>query len=177
MTVTVTGAAGKLGVHVCRALVNAGHSVRATDKLSRRRVPVKVELMDLMDREACYRLVAASDAVVHLANYSDMMITDAQKLFNENVAMNMNVFQAAQETGVRHIIFSSSIQVLGEHNSSNTDLRMCVPYLPLDGDAPANPKNAYAFSHYASQINLIILINQILLPWLTSPDPFLFYSI
>src|SRR6476659_10499177 len=72
MTVTVTGSTGKLGTYVCRSLVNAGHSVRATDKLSRRRVPVKVELADLLDREACYRLVAASDAVVHLANYSDM---------------------------------------------------------------------------------------------------------
>ena len=68
--------------------------------------------------------------------------------------MNMNVFQAAQETGVRHIIFSSSIQVLGEHNSSNTDLRMCVPYLPLDGDAPANPKNAYALSKQVGEILL-----------------------
>jgi nucleoside-diphosphate-sugar epimerase len=154
MTVTVTGSTGKLGTYVCRSLVNAGHSVRATDKLSRRRVPVRVELADLLDREACYRLVAASDAVVHLANYSDMMIADAQKLFNENVAMNMNVFQAAQETGVRHIIFSSSIQVLGEDNSSNTDLRTCVPYLPLDGDAPANPKNAYALSKQVGEILL-----------------------
>lgn len=175
MTVTVTGAAGKLGVYVCRALVNAGHTVRATDKLSRRRVPVKVELMDLMDRDTCYRLVAASDAVVHLANYSDMVISDVQKLFNENVAMNMNVFQAAHESGVRHIVFSSSIQVLGEHSSPEADPRACVPYLPLDGDAPANPSNAYALSKHVGEVMLQYFARAqmncvaIRYPWLIEP--------
>jgi nucleoside-diphosphate-sugar epimerase len=173
MTVTVTGAAGKLGIHVCRALVNAGHGVRATDKLSRRRVPVKLELADLLDREACYRLVAASDAVVHLANYSDMVISDAQKLFNENVAMNMNVFQAALSSGVSRVIFASSIQVLGGHGLANGDPSDAVPYLPLDGDAPANPRNAYALSKQVGEILLEYVSRQsqiscvaIRYPWL-----------
>ena len=39
---------------------------------------------------------------------------------------HMNLFQAAQETGVRHIVFASSIQVLGGHNSSDADPRACV---------------------------------------------------
>jgi nucleoside-diphosphate-sugar epimerase len=173
MTVTVTGAAGKLGVHVCRALVNAGHGVRATDKLSRRRVLVKLELADLLDREACYRLVAASDAVVHLANYSDMVISDAQKLFNENVAMNMNVFQAALSSGVSRVIFASSIQVLGGHGLASGEPSDAVPYLPLDGDAPANPRNAYALSKQVGEILLEYVSRQsqiscvaIRYPWL-----------
>jgi nucleoside-diphosphate-sugar epimerase len=136
--VLVTGATGKLGVYVCHALIAAGYSVRATDKCDRCRLPVKLDLTDLLDRDACYRLAVAADAIVHLANYSDMTIKDAQKLFNENVSMNMNVFQAAQDTGVKTIIFASTIQVLGG--------RDCLPYLPLDGDAPANPNNAYALS-------------------------------
>jgi nucleoside-diphosphate-sugar epimerase len=175
MTVTVTGAAGKLGIHVCRALINAGHSVRATDKLSRQRVSLKIELADLLDREACYRVLAASDAVVHLANYSDMFISDSQKLFNENVAMNMNVFQAAQELGVRHIVFSSSIQVLGKQSSPDADPCACVPYLPLDGDAPANPCNAYALSKQVGEVMLQYFAQAqmncvaIRYPWLIDP--------
>jgi nucleoside-diphosphate-sugar epimerase len=144
--VLVTGATGKLGVHVCHALITAGYRVRATDKSDRRQLPVNLELADLLDRDACYRLAAAADAVVHLANYSDMAIKDAQKLFNENVAINMNVFQAAQETGAGTIIFASSIQVLGGGG--------CLPYLPLDGDAPANPDNAYALSKLVGEIML-----------------------
>jgi nucleoside-diphosphate-sugar epimerase len=173
MKVTVTGAAGKLGIHVCRALVNAGYSVRATDKTSRRHI--RLELADLLDRDACYRLVTAADAVVHLANYSDMVISDAQKLFNENVAMNMNVFQAAQETGVRHIVFSSSIQVLGGRSRSDADSRACVPKLSLDGEAPANPDNAYALSKLVGEIMLQYFARAhmncvaIRYPWLIEP--------
>jgi UDP-glucose 4-epimerase len=166
--VLVTGATGKLGVHVCRALIDAGYSVRATDKSDRRRqLPRNLELADLLDRNSCYRLVAAADAVVHLANYSDMVIKDAQKLFNENVAINMNIFQAAQEAGVKTIIFSSSIQVLGG--------RGYLPYLPLDGDAPASPDNAYALSKLVGEIMLQYFARAhmnciaVRFPWLIEP--------
>jgi nucleoside-diphosphate-sugar epimerase len=172
--VLVTGAAGKLGIHVCRALIAAGYSVRATDKSDRRLLPVNLELVDLLDRDSCYRLVAAADAVVHLANYSDMVIEEPQKLFNENVAINMNVFQAAQDSGVKTIVFSSSIQVIGGGGY--------IPYLPLDGDAPANPDNAYALSKLVGEIMLQYFgrarINCIAIrfPWLIEPAKHKFHK-
>jgi nucleoside-diphosphate-sugar epimerase len=112
---------------------------------------------------------------VHLGNYSDMVISDVQKLFNENVAINMNVFQSAQETGVRHIVFASSIQVLGTHSASDGELRTCVPYLPLDGNAPANPDNAYALSKLVGEVMLQYFARAhmkcvaIRYPWLIEP--------
>jgi nucleoside-diphosphate-sugar epimerase len=173
VTVTVTGAAGKLGSHVCRTLVEAGYGVRATDKAGRRRMKLKLEVANLLDRDACYRLVTGAGAVVHLANYSDMVISDVQKLFNENVAMNMNVFHAALKSGVSRIIFASSIQVLGGHGLASGDTSDAVPYLPLDGDAPANPRNAYALSKQVGEILLEYVSRQsqiscvaIRYPWL-----------
>jgi nucleoside-diphosphate-sugar epimerase len=173
MTVTVTGATGRLGIHVCRALVEAGYSVRATDKTGRRRMMLKLEVADLLDRDACYSLVTGAGAVVHLANYSDMVISDAQKLFNENVAMTMNVFHAALRSGVSRIIFASSIQVLGGHGLAGAETGDVVPYLPLDGDAPANPRNAYALSKQVGEILLEYVSRQsqiscvaIRYPWL-----------
>jgi nucleoside-diphosphate-sugar epimerase len=85
------------------------------------------------------------------------------------------VFQAARETGVRQIVFSSSIQVLGAHNSPDTDPRACVPYLPLDGNAPANPSNAYALSKQVSEVMLQYFARAsmncvaIRYPWLIDP--------
>jgi UDP-glucose 4-epimerase len=176
MKVTVTGAAGRLGPYVCQALVNAGYSVRATDKARRRPTPVPLEISDLLDREACYGLLAAADAVVHLANYSDNLTSDAQKLFNENVAMNMNVFQAALDSGAQQVIFSSSIQVIGDHSSPETDPGLCLPYLPLDSATPANPGNAYALSKQVGEVMLSYFARQaqmtciaLRFPWLVDP--------
>jgi nucleoside-diphosphate-sugar epimerase len=173
MKVTVTGAAGRLGIHVCCTLVKAGYSVRATDKKERHRRMLRLEVADLLDLDACYRLVTGAGAVVHLANYSDMVISDETWLFNENVAMNMNVFHAALSSGVSQVIFASSIQVLGGHGLASGDTSDAVPYLPLDGDAPANPRNAYALSKKVGEILLEYVSRQsqiscvaIRYPWL-----------
>jgi len=176
MNVTVTGAAGKLGIYVCRALLDLGYSVRATDRTRRRRMPLTLELADLLDRETCYRLLAGADAVVHLANFSDMLISDPQRIFNENVAMNMNVFQAALESGVRQVIFSSSIQEVGDHSKADAEPDRWVPYLPLDSDAPTNPGNAYALSKQVGETMLLYFSRQahmtgiaVRFPWLIDP--------
>jgi nucleoside-diphosphate-sugar epimerase len=175
MNVTVTGAAGKLGIHVCRALRDLGFSVRATDKTNRRLAQLTLVSANLLDSEACYRLVAGADAVVHLANHSDEL-DDAQKVFSENVAMNMNVFQAAAECGVRRVIFASSIQVVGDHRKTSSGSSHCVPYLPLDGDTPTNPGNAYALSKLVGETTLFYFSRQgqltgvaVRFPWLIDP--------
>jgi nucleoside-diphosphate-sugar epimerase len=177
MKVIVTGAAGKLGTYVCRALMEAGHWVKATDKICRPETSITLELADLLDRDACCSLVAATDAVVHLANYSDIGNIDSTILFNENTAMNMNVFQAAQHAGARYVIFASSIQVLGGHNTSaDRFFAPALPYLPLDGDAPANPRNAYSLSKLVGEIMLRYFtlphMNCVAIryPWLIDPS-------
>ena len=156
MKVTVTGATGHLGGFVCRKLVESGFSVRATDRYFRRDFPARVEVANLLNREACYGLVEGADAVVHLGNHSNSGQADAQTIYSENAAMNMNIFQAAHETGVRRIVFASSIQVIsGKRNLREPDpAPHNLPYLPLDGDVPANPGNPYALSKQVAEITL-----------------------
>jgi nucleoside-diphosphate-sugar epimerase len=156
MKVTLTGASGRLGSQTCRHLVEAGFTVRATDRTFRNDLPAPVEVADLLSREACYRLLEGSEAVVHLANHPRIPLAgDSQRIFNENVAMNMNVFQAAQEVGIRRIVFSSSIQAFAYVNRSLDKLPGPVfPYLPLDGRAPANPHNPYGLSKAVSEVML-----------------------
>jgi len=151
--VTLTGAAGRLGEGVCRWLAEQGHAVRAVDRIYRRDLPVRVDVEDLLQREACYRVIEGAEAVVHLANHTTPRARAAQTVFNENVTTNMNVFQAARETGVRKIVFASSIQVCtGSWPFAQPGAApFALPYLPLDGDAPAQPANPYALSKHCSE--------------------------
>ncbi len=152
MKVLLTGARGGLGFPVCRHLVEAGHDVRAVDKEYRAQLPVRLEVVDLLHRETCYRLTEGMDTVVHLANHPRDTGHDAQRLFNENVTMNMNLFQAAAATGVKQIVFASSIQVIAARDPQQSNQPPELPpYLPLDGDLPANPGNPYALSKHVSE--------------------------
>jgi nucleoside-diphosphate-sugar epimerase len=70
--------------------------------------------------------------------------------------MNMNVFQAAIDAGVRKIVFASSIQVVSSESHDGTALPHAhkVAYLPLDADSPANPTNGYALSKLLGEVML-----------------------
>ena len=79
---------------------------------------------------------------------------DPQKIFCENTASNMNVFEAAKQSGVKKIIFASSVQALAGQARREGPPSGLPPYLPLDGDAPANPGNPYALSKQVGEVLL-----------------------
>ncbi len=147
MKVLVTGAAGLLGSLSVAALLRAGHEVRATDQKFRADLPVPLELADLLDEHALYPLVRGMDAVVHLGNHPNRFAGPSpQRLLAENTSMNANTFTAALDSGVRCIVFSSSIQVMLRSALVPIEPHT-LPYLPLDGEAPADPgDNPYALS-------------------------------
>lgn len=154
MKIFVTGAAGKLGSVTVKVLVEAGHDVRATDRKFVAGTP-RIESSDLLDEHTLYRLMEGVEAVVHLGNHPNRFAGPSpQRILAENVAMNANVFSAALDLGVRRIVFSSSIQVMLKTDGIRTD-RSSIPYLPLDGNAPANPGlNPYALSKQFAEEHL-----------------------
>jgi nucleoside-diphosphate-sugar epimerase len=155
MKVTLTGAAGHLGVYTCRTLVERSHQVYATDKVFRADLPVPLDVADLLERTSCYRLLKGSEILVHLANHPSFRDGDVQRAFNDNVAMNMNVFQAAVDMGVKRIFFASSVQVItGPSRGEAGNTASCLPYLPLDGDVPPNPGSPDALGKQVSETML-----------------------
>lgn len=100
---------------------------------------------DLLKPETAYQLLAVCDALVPLANHPDARSHRAQDVFNEDVMMNMNTFQAAAELGVKKIVFSSCVQVLSGSPNGRP------PYLPFDSALPARPANPYALSKQVSE--------------------------
>lgn len=155
MRILVTGAAGKLGSKVVAALVNAGHEVRATDQRFRADLAVPLRPANLLDEHALYPLLDGCEALVHLGNHPNRFAGPSpQRLLAENTSMNANAFFAAVDSGVRHIVFASSVQVMIPIESlAGPPYRL--PYLPLDGHAPADPGlNPYALSKELAEATL-----------------------
>ncbi|RYX82000.1 NAD(P)-dependent oxidoreductase [bacterium] len=151
MKIVLTGVAGVLGAPLCRVLTDIGYEVRGVDRKTREDLPITVEVADLLDRELCYELLQGADAVVHLANHSSEHLADKQRLLNENVTMNTNVFQAARELGIKTVVFASSIQAIGAGKEQGDETVPTLAYLPIDGELPAKPTNVYGLSKQMSE--------------------------
>jgi len=116
MQVIVTGGAGFIGAHTCRALLARGHRVTAVDDLShgkREALPDGVELVVLDVRDP--KLMAEMekrrpDAVVHLAAQMDVRKSVADPLFDAsvNVLGTLSALESARRAVVRRFVFASS---------------------------------------------------------------------
>lgn len=179
MRILVTGAVGRLGRVVCAHLAGRGHDVVAADALHGVDLPVPLHVVNLLDRVPVYALVEGCQAVVHLANHSDMRFGVApQTIYTENVTMDANVFQAAVDAGVRQLVFSSSIQVISNDRVGREQLKTPsrLAYLPADGALPPVCRNLYALGKVAAENLLKFYADQdpsrsctaMRLPWLAS---------
>jgi UDP-arabinose 4-epimerase len=119
--VLVTGGAGYVGAHACKALARAGHRPVVFDNLSRgHRRAVRwgpfVE-GELADRE---RLRAAIEqyrvaAVMHFAGYAYVgeSAADPALYYRNNLAGSLSLFEAMRESGIERIVFSSTCATYG----------------------------------------------------------------
>jgi nucleoside-diphosphate-sugar epimerase len=117
-TVFVTGSTGFIGTALVNELVQRGHSVRAlareasnTDGLAHERI--SIVRGNIMDRESLVRGMQGCTQVYHLAAYAKNWARDPSTFFRLNVDGTKNVFLAAQDAGVRRIVFTSTIVVFG----------------------------------------------------------------
>ena len=109
MNVLVTGAAGRLGSCVCRLLDELGMTFTAVDCVSDVEAAYSVKIVDLLDWEACEELLKEIDVLIHFASNTKWDSDSPQDVLKENTSMDMNLFQAAANSGCSRIIFSSSI--------------------------------------------------------------------
>lgn len=159
MTILVTGGAGMVGGAICAGLAARGHRVRGVDRAPGGMEGVDMRVAELLHAGALKEHLDGVEAVVHLANHANQWQADARTILAENATLNANVFQAALEAGVRHLVFGSSVQVVsgvpvakgrGEENrAANRAERR--PEYPLSGDSEARPGNAYAVSKAAGE--------------------------
>ncbi|MEP5731662.1 MAG: UDP-glucose 4-epimerase GalE [Sulfitobacter sp.] len=144
--VLVTGGAGYIGSHACKALKAAGFVPVTFDNLvTGWQDAVKFgpfENGDLLDRArldevfAQYRPVA----VMHFAALSLVgeCMTDPGKYWRNNVGGSLNLIEAAVASGCKSFVFSSTCATYGDQDN-----------VVLDEDSAQHPINAYGASKRA----------------------------
>lgn len=140
MKVLVTGGAGYIGSHTCKALAAAGYLPVCVDNLSAgHEWAVKwgpLEKADLRDAAALTQIFKthAPAAVMHFAGSIEAgeSVSDPGKYYDNNVGGAIGLLAAMNHAECRKLVFSSTCATYGAPRSQ-----------PISEDTPQNPINPY----------------------------------
>ncbi|MDB5875942.1 MAG: UDP-glucose 4-epimerase [Ramlibacter sp.] len=148
MRVLVTGGAGYIGSHACKALAKAGHEPIVFDNLSTGHVgavrwgPIVVgDIRNPADLDAALRL-HKPEMVMHFAAlaYVGVSMTDPGAYYGTNIGGTLCLLEAMQRAGIGEIVFSSTCATYGEPDQ-----------LPITESTMQRPINPYGFSKLAAE--------------------------
>jgi UDP-glucose 4-epimerase len=116
MHIVISGGAGFIGVHSCRAILARGHRVTVVDDLSRGQpalLPkeVTLEVLDIRSPELVGLLARLKpDTVLHLAAQMDVRRSVAEPTFDAsvNVLGTVNLLESAARAGCKRFVAASS---------------------------------------------------------------------
>ena len=141
--VLVTGGAGYIGAHACKALSRAGYTPIAYDNLVYgHRSAVKwgpLEEGDISDRRRLETVMREykPGAIMHFAAYAYVgeSVEKPSKYYCNNVAGTLMLLETMRSCGIDKIIFSSTCATYGMPEQ-----------IPIPEDHPQNPINPYGRS-------------------------------
>lgn len=143
VTVLVTGGAGYIGSHTCKALARLGHEVVVYDNLSTGHrefvkwgefVPGDIRDTETL-RQACRRF--KPDGIIHFAasSYVGESVLNPGKYFSNNVGGTLSILDTMCGEDVSRIVVSGSCAVYGS-----------PAMVPITETTPTNPVNPYGAS-------------------------------
>jgi len=144
--VLVTGGAGYIGSHACKALAKAGYTPVTYDNLIYGHTwAVKwgpFEEGDILDRQRLSEVIEKyrPEAVMHFAAFAYVgeSVENPGKYYRNNVAGSLTILESMRDYGIRDIVFSSTCAVYGNPET-----------VPIPEEHPTKPINPYGFSKYA----------------------------
>jgi UDP-arabinose 4-epimerase len=142
-TVLVTGGAGYVGSHACKALAAAGYHPVVFDNLvygHERAVRWgPLEQGDISDRVRLDAVIERyrPEAAMHFAAYAYVgeSVTDPGKYYRNNVAGTLTLLEAMRDHGIGRLVFSSTCATYGVPDE-----------VPIPESTPQRPINPYGTS-------------------------------
>lgn len=166
--ILVTGAAGFIGLHVCRRLISGGYQVVGLDNLNDYYDPrlkeARLDLLkpspsftfhktDLADRKAMEALFAKEQfkTVINLGAQAGVRrsLVDPHTYVEANLLGFLNVLEGCRHNGVGHLIYASSSSVYGsnKHMPFSTAQNVDHPLSIYGASKKANELMAHSYSH------------------------------
>ncbi len=151
----VTGGAGFIGSHLCRALVKQGRRVRVVDNfltgrnenladlLEQHPDQCEVHRQDIRQVEELKTVFEGAEAVYHQAALTSVQqsVEDPLECNSVNVDGTLKVMQAARDVGVKKVVFATSTAVYG-----NSEI------LPKHEEMIPEPVSPYAVTKYIGEV-------------------------
>ena len=167
MKYLVTGAAGFIGFHVSKRLLEAGHQVVGIDNLNdyydvslkQARLDLLVHpgfqfhKMDLADRAAMAALFAAEgfERVIHLAAQAGVRysLENPHAYADSNLTGFLNILEGCRHNKIQHLLYASSSSVYGLNRKMpfSTDDSVDHPVSLYAATKKANELMAHTYSH------------------------------
>lgn len=147
-SILVTGGAGYVGSHACKALAASGYLPIVFDNLIHgHRAAVKwgpLEVGDLADRGALDAVIDRyqPEAVMHFAalTYVGESVADPGKYYRNNVLGTLSLLEAMRDHRVGRLVFSSTAATYGTPDT-----------VPIQECAPKQPINPYGHSKLTAE--------------------------
>ena len=165
MKIHITGGDGYIGENIFNSLRNK-HEISTSD----------IQNLDVLNKDLLieYFKEDTPEIIIHLAGLmgAQQSKLDLYKTFIVNSFGLLNVLEAARLTGVKNIIFFSSLTVHGAHHDNNKKVSENDIYLPTHPYAASKVIAEYILSDYSRsyKINAVILRPTIVVGNLTGEE-------
>ena len=117
MRLFVTGATGFVGAHVAQMAAAQGAELRLLTRTSSNtsRLPAGADVVvgDLRAPEGFRAALVGCDALIHVAADYRLWVPDPAEMYKANVDGTRELLRLARETGVRRVVYTSSVATMG----------------------------------------------------------------